>query len=173
LKFIVAEFREAVVLEDAEGWGARRSRINKLGFSACKLGLGAPFLHLHFQSFRRLQRALPCKAANDLLKGPLIIAGFIPLACLENAGEPQNHLSLPARLMGEGGGGNCRPAACRHLGWQAGQNRSNLKIRPQAGTILCAPSLGHITLPLKETGEFHTPLAGILLGSPGRGLLLP
>lgn len=41
------------------------------------------FLHLHFQSFRRLQRVLPCKSANDLLKGPLIIAGFIPPACLE------------------------------------------------------------------------------------------
>lgn len=24
---------------------------------------------------------------------------------------------------------------------------------------------------LKETGEFHTPLAGVLLGCPGRGLL--
>lgn len=36
------------------------------------------FLHLHFQSFRRLQRVLPCKAANHLLTGPLIIADFIP-----------------------------------------------------------------------------------------------
>lgn len=34
------------------------------------------------QSFRQLQRVLPCKAANDLLACPLIIAGFIPPACL-------------------------------------------------------------------------------------------
>ena len=39
-----------------------------------------------------------------------------------------------------------------------------------------APGEGHCSsfpFELKETGEFHTPLAGILLGSPGRGLLQP
>lgn len=35
------------------------------------------------KSFRRLERVLPCKAANDLLKGPLIITGFIAPARLE------------------------------------------------------------------------------------------
>lgn len=42
------------------------------------------FLRLHFyHSFRRLERVLLCKAGNDLLKGPLIIKGFISLTCLE------------------------------------------------------------------------------------------
>lgn len=69
------------------------------------------FLHLHFQSFRRLQRVLPCKAANHLLRGPLIIAGFIPPACLLVSNRlfyTQNELCLWLGLLTAGRGGDIR-----------------------------------------------------------------
>lgn len=69
------------------------------------------FLHLHSQPFRRLQRVLSCKAANHLLTGPLIIADFIPPACLLVSNRlfyTQNELCLLLGLLTAGRGGDFR-----------------------------------------------------------------